>query len=406
MPTEAEKILARGCGRARTRAGEIVEVEVDRAMIHDNNAALVIENFGRIKSGSNDSGASVKRPGSVAFFIDHHSPSTTVKAAKHQALMRRFAERHGIAAFHDCGCGVSHVVMLEESLARAGEIVAGTDSHTTGEGAEGAFAVGIGATEMAAVLATGRIWFRVPETVRVIFEGTLPKNVCVRDLMNLVLSRFGPEGANYRSVEFQGGGIDSMTLDDRIICCVMSMEMGAKNAMFARNPDPDAEYARTERFALGGVEPTVAVPSLPTNARPLSALEPQKIRIHQAFIGSCTGGLLSCIEKAAAVLRGRRVAEGVRFLVIPASRKIYGEALSRGYLETLHEAGAIVCSPSCGACGGHDTGILAEGEVCVANSPRNMEGRMGAGGTIYLGGAATVAASAAAGYVAAFREDF
>jgi homoaconitase/3-isopropylmalate dehydratase large subunit len=281
--------------------------------------------------------------------------------------------------------------------------VAGTDSHTTGEGAKGAFAAGIGATEMAAVLATGRIWFRVPETVCVIFEGTLPENACVRDLMNLVLSRFGPEGASYRSVEFQGSGINALSLDDRILCCVMSLEMGAKNAMFVQCPDLDAEYVRVERFDLNAVEPTVAVPFLPTNIRLLSEIEPQKIRIHQAFIGSCTGGLLSCIKKASEVLQGRKTAKGVRLLVIPASRRIYGEALALGYLETLHKAGAIIGSPSCGACGGHDAGILAEGEVCIADSPRNMDGRMGAGGTVYLSGAATVAASAMAGYVAAYK---
>jgi 3-isopropylmalate dehydratase large subunit len=403
MPTEAEKILARGCGRARTQAGEIVEVEVDRAMVHDNNAALVIENFGRI------SGASVKHPNRAAFFIDHHSPSTTVKATLHHDLMRRFTKEHGIERFHDCGCGISHVTMLEEDLARSGEIVVGTDSHTTGEGARGAFATGIGATEMAAVLVTGRIWFRVPETICVIFEGTLPKDTCARDLMNCVLSRFGPEGANYRSVEFQGDGIDALSFDDRIMCCVMSMEMGAKNAMFVQHPDqhpdPDAEYVRTERFDLNGIEPNVAVPSSPTNAWPLSEIETQKIRINQAFIGSCTGGLLSDIEKAAGILRGKKVAKGVRLLVIPASKKIYGETLSLGYIEALHDAGAIIGSPACGACGGHDVGILAKGEVCVANSPRNMKGRMGAGGAIYLGSAATVAASAMAGYVTAYKSD-
>jgi homoaconitate hydratase family protein len=397
MPTEAEKILARGCGRTRTRTGEIVEAEVDRAMIHDNNAALVIENFGRICR------ASVKYPDRLAFFIDHHSPSTTVKAAQHHDLMRRFTKERGIERFYDCGFGISHVVMLEEDLARPGEIVVGTDSHTTGEGAKGAFATGIGATEMAAVLVTGRIWFRVPETVRVIFEGALPKDVSARDLMNLVLSRFGPEGANYRSVEFQGSGTDSLSLDDRIMCCVMSMEMGAKNALFVRHPDLDAEYVRTERFDLNGIEPSVAVPSLPGNARPLSEIEAQKIRIDQAFIGSCTGGLLSDIEKAAEILRGKKVAKGVRLLVIPASKKIYGEALALGYLQALHDAEAIIGSPACGACGGHDAGILAKGEVCAANSPRNMKGRMGAGGSVYLGSAATVAASAIAGYVTACK---
>jgi homoaconitase/3-isopropylmalate dehydratase large subunit len=364
-------------------------------MVHDNNGALVIESFGGIAD------ASVKSPEKAAFFIDHHSPSTAVKAVRHHDTMRRFAKRHGIKRFYDCGCGISHVVMLEENLARAGEIVVGTDSHTTGEGAEGAFAVGIGATEMAAVLATGRIWFKVPQTVRVVCEGALTKNSRARDFMNLVLSRFGPEGANYCSVEFQGNGAASLSLDDRIMCCVMSMEMGAKNATFVPSPDSGAEYARTERFVLDNIESNVAVPPLPTNVQPLSHIASLKIRVNQAFIGSCAGGLLSDIQKAAEVLRGERVAEGVRLLVIPASRKIYGAALSLGYLQTLHEAGAVISSPACGACGGHDVGVLAKDEVCIANSPRNMDGRMGAGGKVYLGSAATVAASAVAGHVTA-----
>lgn len=396
--TVTEKILARGCGRDHVHPGEIIEVEADRMMIHDNNAALVVKNFERI----ND--AAVKFPDKVAFFIDHHSPSTSAKAAGHQDTMRRFAAEHGIARFYDCGCGISHVNMLENDLARDGEIVVGTDSHTTGEGALGAFATGIGATEMAAVLTTGRIWLRVPETVRVVLDGALPQNVCGRDLMNLILSRFGPDGANYRAVEFQGDGIDSLSFDDRVMCCVMSMEMGAKNALFVSAPDPRAKYAASERFDLSAVQPNVAVPHLPCNVRPLSEIEPQKVRINQAFIGSCAGGLLSDLERAAHVLSGRKVAKGVRLLVIPASAKIYGEALSFGYLKTLHDAGAIIASPSCGACGAHDAGALAKGEVCIADSPRNMDGRMGAGGTIYLGSCMTVAASAAAGYVTAYKE--
>ncbi|MDR1730476.1 MAG: 3-isopropylmalate dehydratase large subunit [Synergistaceae bacterium] len=393
--TVSEKILARGCGREKVHPGEIVEAEVDRMMIHDNNAALVIGHFNKIRD------AVVQRPERVVFFIDHHSPSTSIKATKHHSLMRRFAKEHGINRFYDCGQGISHVVMLEEELARPGQIVVGTDSHTTGEGAEGAFAAGIGATEMAAVLVTGKLWFRVPETVAVILDGKLPPHVEVRDLMMQVLGRLGPDGANYCAVEFQGQGAEAMSREERLMCCVLSMEMGAKNALFVRRDqiDEGAAYIRTERFDLSAVTPVVSVPDLPTNVRPLSETAPQKIRIDQAFIGSCAGGLLRDLEMASEVLKNKKIAPGVRLLVIPASRKIYGMALSLGYLETLHEAGAIIGSPACGACGGHDAGILAEGEVCIANSPRNMAGRMGAGGSVYLAGTAVVAASAAAGYI-------
>lgn len=396
--TLTERILARGCGRTSVKPGEIVQVAVDRAMIHDNNAALVIKNFGQIRN------ARVQTPERVAFFIDHHSPSTTVKAVKHHDAMRKFASEHGIGRFCDCGCGISHVVMLEEGLARAGEIVVGTDSHTTGEGALGSFATGIGATEMAAVLATGRIWFRVPPTIRVVAEGSLPDGSDARDLMSCILRRIGPDGANYCAVEFGGAASRSMSLEERIMFCVMSMEMGAKNALFAENGDSGAAYQSTETFDASTVVPMIAVPSLPTNGEPAQDVARRNIRVQQAAIASCAGALLRDLAAAARILGGRRVASGTRLLVIPATRRIYGRALDMGYLKILHDAGAVIGSPSCGACGGHDAGILAEGEVCISSSTRNMSGRMGAGGIVYLGSAATVAASAVRGCIADPRE--
>jgi homoaconitase/3-isopropylmalate dehydratase large subunit len=252
---------------------------------------------------------------------------------------------------------------------------------------------------MASVLVTGKIWLTVPETVRVVLEGTLPQNADARDMMNRVLARFGPEGANYRAVEFHGEAARAMSLEERAMCCVMCMEMGAKNALFADDCDDDADYARIEHFDVSAMAPTVAIPSLPTNARDLCEAEKEKIAINQAFIGSCTGGLLRDLRNAARVVEGRRIVSGVRLIVIPASRRIYSEALALGYIKTLHDSGAVIGSPACGGCGGHDAGILAHGEICVANSPRNMDGRMGAGGTVYLASAATVAASAVRGYI-------
>lgn len=392
--TLTEKILARGCKRETVRPGEIVEVEADRMMIHDNNAALVIGGFNKIAQ------ASVLHPERTVFVIDHHSPSTSVKAAAHQAAMRRFAEKHKISAFYDCGRGISHVVMLEEGLAGLGEIVIGTDSHTTGQGSVGAFATGVGATEMAALLVTGKIWLKIPETVKVELDGTLPKGADARDLMLRVLERFGPEGANYRAVEFHGAAARAMTREERIMCCVLCMEMGAKNALFADGETEGASYAGTERFRAGETEPMVALPHSPANARTLREVERERICVDQAFIGSCAGGLLRDLESAARTLEGREVAPRVRLLVTPASRRIYAEALERGYLKTLHDAGAVITPPACGACGAHDCGAIAEGEVCIANSPRNMNGRMGPGGMIYLASAATTAASALKGYIA------
>lgn len=399
MGTLTENILARGCGQSAVRPGEIVDVRVDMAMIHDNNAGLVIKNFRNIVD------AKVWDPARVAFVIDHHSPSSTVKAVKHHKDMRSFAKENGIPLFFDCGSGISHIVMLEEGLARKGEIVVGTDSHTTGEGALGAFATGIGATEMAVVLATGKVWFMVPETVKVVLNGTMPRGIDARDIMNNVLHRFGPDGANYCAVEFHGAAADAMSTEERAMCCTLAMEMGAKNALFAdgmevdRDVDGGAKYSRTEAFDVSSMELTVAVPDLPTNARPLREIAPQNIAIDQAFVGACTGGLLRDLEAAAAVLKGKTVAPGVRLLVIPATRKIYNAALEKGYLKTLHDAGAIIGSPACGGCGGHDAGILAEGEVCIGASTRNMDGRMGKGGKVYLASASVVAASAAKGCI-------
>lgn len=396
--TATEKILARGAGKDSVKPGDIVEVAVDRAMIHDNNAALTIKNFDMIYSSK------VWAPEKVFFFIDHHTPSTSTKAVKHQNLMRKFAREHAIRNFYDCGSGISHVVMLENDFARPGEIVVGTDSHTTGQGASGSFATGIGATEMAAVLVKGTVWLKVPGTIRINGTGTLPKWANARDLVSLVLARFGPDGANYRAVEFGGEAFDGMSQDERIMTCVMSMEMGAKNALFVRDVADAPAYESVVYFDADSVKPMIAVPYLPTNAVLAEEVAKKKIRVDQAAIASCAGALLSDLEIAAEILNGRTVAEGTRLLVIPATRRIYNDALSRGYLQVLSRAGAIISSPGCGACGGHDVGILAEGEVCISSSTRNMPGRMGAGGIVYLGSSATVAASAVTGYITDPRE--
>lgn len=398
--TETEKILAKASGRNFVKPDEIVEVAVDRAMIHDNNAALTIKNFNLINS------AKVWDPERVVFFIDHHSPSTTVKAAKHHKTMRSFAREHAISRLHECGCGISHVVMLEEGLAGRGDVVVGTDSHTTGEGALGAFATGIGSTEMAAVLAKGTIWMKVPKTISVNASGQLPFGTMPRDLINVILGHFGPDGANYCAVEFSGEIFDNFSLDDKIMSCVMSMEMGAKNAMVVEEGTSDsaAEYMLSQDFMANEIVPTVAVPSLPTNVEAASLVERDKIKINQAAIASCAGALLSDIAMAAKIIKGRSVAKGVRFLVIPATRTIFNQAMALGYIQKLSEAGAVISSPCCGACGAHDSGVLAEGETCISSSTRNMKGRMGAGGIVYLGSSATVAASAVTGYITDPRE--
>ncbi len=285
--TKSEKILAAKSGKTSVSPGEIVVVPVDMAMIHDNNAALTIENFSKIVD------AKVWNPDKVTMFMDHHSPSTTVKAAKHHDTMRKFAAEHGIKKMHECGCGISHVVMYEDSLLKEGAIVVGTDSHTTGEGAYGSVAVGIGATEMASVLVKGTIWLRVPQTIRVNAHGAFGRGVMPRDLVNMILAEIGPSGANYCTVEYGGETFDGMDLDGKIVACVMSAEMGAKNAFMADADETSCEYLSVHEFDASAIEPTVAVPSLPTNAELAREIERQKIKINQAAIASCAGGLLS-----------------------------------------------------------------------------------------------------------------
>jgi 3-isopropylmalate dehydratase large subunit len=390
--TETEKILAHGCGKEHVHPGEIIDVKVDRVMLHDPGMGI-IEKFLEIED------AKLWDPDRISIFIDHHTPSTSIKWANEHAKLRKFANDYGITHFFDCGRGISHVVTIEEGLASAGEIVAGGDSHTTGEGATGAFATGVGATEMATVLATGRLWLKVPETIKVFLDGKRPENVYPRDIIAAIMGRIGAGGANYRAIEFHGPAADALTIEERIGFCVQSVDIGAKNALFVSSGDSDAQFIREEYIDVSKLEPLVALPSMPTNVVTVSEAEQKKVMINEGFIGSCAGGLLGEIATAARVIEGKHVASGVRLLVIPASSKIFNEALEKGYIKTLHDAGAVIGSPACGACGGHDVGILAEGETCISNSTRNFVGRMGPGGTIYLASAATIAASAVKGYI-------
>ncbi|MFZ7104071.1 MAG: aconitase/3-isopropylmalate dehydratase large subunit family protein [Peptococcaceae bacterium] len=401
--TVTEKILAKASKKAVVFPGEIVKAKVDKAMIHDNNAPLVMKHFSKIVVDQ------VWDPERIVFVVDHHSPCTSIKAAQHQAEMREFARKQGVKKFFDCGEGICHVLMLEKGLAGPGQVIVGTDSHTTGEGALGSFATGIGATEMAGVLATGEIWLRVPETIKVEINGDIPSGSDARDVISLVLQKIGASGANYLAVEFTGTTVEKMDLSEKTTLCVMSMEMGAKNAVIVPaegkntgdhlESDPDAGYYAHLVFDVADLEPLVACPSLPTNIRKVEEVEKDRIFINQAAVSSCAGAQLRDLKAAAEILKNKKIAENVRLLVIPASREIYNQAMHEGYLNILHDAGAIISSPACGACGAHDIGALAPGEVCISSTTRNMPGRMGPGGEIYLASAATVAASALKGYI-------
>lgn len=400
--TVTEKILARAAGREYVKPGDIVNVQVDNAMIHDNNGPMAIKQFGKLHVDK------VWDQNKVFFVIDHHSPATTIKAAEHQATIREFVQEQGIKHFYDCGNGVSHTLMLEQGHVKPGQIIVGSDSHTTAQGALGAFATGIGSTDMAGVLATGQIWFQVPETILINITGDMPAGIDARDVISAVLKDFGPSGANYRAIEFTGEVVEKFDTSEKATLCAMCLEMGAKNAIIIPanlepeekaflTSDPDAKFFQKLNYNVSQLEPLVACPSLPTNIKPVNTIG--KIPVNQATIASCAGGSLRDIAVAANILKGRQVHQGVRFLVVPSSKKIYNTALAKGYFQILHDAGAIISSPACGTCAGYEIGALAPGETCISSTTRNMPGRMGPGGQIYLASAATVAASAVAGYI-------
>lgn len=405
--TVTEKILARAGGKTSVKPGEIITASVDWAMVHDNNAPLVMREFEKL---------AVKKlwdPEKVVFVIDHHSPSTSLKAAAHHRNMRSFVKAQQIRHFFDCGEGVSHILMLEKGFAGPGQVILGTDSHTTGQGALGSFATGMGATEMAGVLATGTTWLRVPESILIEITGNKPAGVDARDVITLILQKLGPAGANYKAVEFTGEVVDHFELSEKATLSVMSMEMGVKNAIIVPRQgyeetvvrsDPDAVYQEKIKIDISDLEPLVSCPSLPTNVKKVREVAEDNVKLQQASITSCAGASVRDLAAAARILEGRKVHKEVRLIVVPSTREIYEKALSLGYLRTIHEAGGIICSPGCGNCGAHDIGILAPGETCLSSSTRNMPGRMGPGGEVYLGSAATVAASAVRGCICDPRE--
>jgi len=410
--TAVEKILSRASGREAS-AGDIVEAEIDVFMIHDPMGALV-------EDALRELGGRVRYPERVVAIQDHFVPAKDIESANLSKRLREFCRREGISSHYEVGSGICHILLPEEGHVVPGDIVVGTDSHTPTSGALGAFAVGIGATEMAAALSTGRLWFRVPETTLIRVNGSLPELVFAKDLVLKVISMIGVEGANYKALEFSGDVVEGMPMDERFVLTNMSVEAGAKTAIIppdeitfsylsgrARRPmrpeysDPGSHSDEIDLDA-GSLEPLVALPYSPANVKPASEVQEE---IDQAFIGSCTGGRMSDLMAAARILRGRRVRDGVRLIVIPGSRRIYFEALRSGVLETLVESGAVIGPPTCGPCLGAHLGVLAEGEVAVSTSNRNFRGRMGhASSKVYLASAATVAASAITGRITDPRE--
>lgn len=410
--TFVEKILARKAGLEQTVPGEIVEVAPDVALSHDNSApiARIFKQMG---------GERVHDPARHVIVLDHATPAPTTAHAENHRIIREFVRQQGIQHFYDVGRGICHQVLVEEGLALPGELVLGADSHTPHAGVMGAFAAGIGRSEMASVWAIGSLWLRVPETLKITVRGQLQPGVMAKDLALRVVGDLGSDGALYLSVEWHGEAIESLSLSERAVLPNLSAEMGAKSSYippdklvidYLQNraqrdfepvfPEPDAEYAQSIEYQAESLEPMVACPHTVDNVVPLTEVEGRPL--DQAFIGTCTNGRLEDLAAAAAVLSGKRIASGMRLIVIPASAEIFQQALRAGFIEEFLQAGALVESPGCGPCMGNHLGVPAVGEVTISTANRNFRGRMGTKESeIYLANPAVVAASAVAGEIRA-----
>jgi 3-isopropylmalate/(R)-2-methylmalate dehydratase large subunit len=420
--TIVQKILARATGRAAVAVGDVVEPAVDLAMSHEN-AALVLNQFHEIFKGTGRE-AVVWDPDRIAIIFDHRVPAESAKTATNQKKVREFVAKQRISKFHDVrGAdegGICHQILAERGYDRPGAVIVGTDSHTTSHGAFGAFAFGIGATEMAAVWALGRVLnVEVPATIRVNITGELPRSVLPKDIILHLIGRLTSEGANFRVLEFHGSAIRQMPTSGRFVLCNMAVEAGATSGIVPADdetlrylrdeagvvgalsevaPDADAAYQQVLEIDVGRLAPQIACPHTVDRVKPVTDVA--GTRVHQVVIGSCTNGRLDDLEIAAQALRGRQVARGVRMLVFPASWRIYREAMRRGYLAALIDAGAIVMNPGCGCCLGVHQGALGDGEVALSTTNRNFKGRMGnPNAEVYLCSPAVAAASALTGAI-------
>jgi 3-isopropylmalate/(R)-2-methylmalate dehydratase large subunit len=409
-----EKILAKASGKTSVSPGEIVDADVDMVMVHDLTGPLAVEAFKRIGVEK------VWNNKKAVVILDHQVPAESVKAAELHKMMRQFAKQQGIRIYDVGKGGICHQVMPEKGHVLPGTVIMGADSHTCTYGAFGAFATGIGSTEAAAVLATGKIWLKVPGAIKVNVAGTFRKYTTPKDLILHVIGELGAGGAIYKSVEFRGPTIRAMSIAGRMTLCNMTVEMGAKNGIVEPDEttrkflegrtskmlppfeslisEPDAVYEKTVNMDVTSLGSQVACPAQVDNVKPASELS--NVPLDQAFIGSCTNGRIEDLRVAAEILKGKQVKDGVRTLVIPASQEVYHQALDEGLMEIFTDAGALVCGSTCGPCLGGHIGLLAPGETCVSTSNRNFIGRMGSTqANVYLASPATVAASALTGHI-------
>ena len=419
--TIVQKILARATGQASVAVGDVVEPAVDLAMSHENGA-LVMNQFSEVYKGTGLE-PKVWDPSKIAIILDHRVPAESAKTATNQKKIREFVAQQGITKFHDIRGdegGICHQILPEHGYTRPGQVVVGTDSHTTTHGAVGAFAFGIGATEMAAVWALGSIFnVEVPATIKVVVKGELPPHVLPKDLILHLIGAISAEGANFKVIEFHGSGIKAMPVSGRLTLCNMSVEAGATSGIVPADavtvrylrdeagvadpldivtPDADAEYVRIVEIDATTLGPQIACPHTVDHVKPVGAVG--EVRVNQIVIGSCTNGRLDDLEIAAQILRGKRVAKGVRMLVFPASWRIYRQALKQGFLADLVDAGAVVMNPGCGCCLGVHEGALGDNEVALSTTNRNFKGRMGnPKSEVYLCSPAVAAASALTGVI-------
>jgi homoaconitate hydratase family protein len=415
------QILVRAAGREKVKPSEFIVAKVDLAEINDLYLQVLLS-FKEMR------GDKVWDPQKITFVMDHYAPAPNIKAAENQQRMREFAKEQGIKYFFDINCGVCHQVMPEAGLVWSDMVLVATDSHTTTHGAFGAFSTGIGATDMAAVLLTGKIWFRVPEIIKIKIQGKIRKGVMAKDIILYIISQLGTDSALYKAIEFEGETVKEMSLDERLVLCNMSVEMGAK-ATYIR-PDEKVmeyilhtnpkkykelksikrrhninrgEYESIFNFDISELEPQVALPHRVDNVVSVSQAAGKPIQ--QALIGTCTGGRINDIKIAAQILKDKKISPSVRLLIVPASHKILQKCIELGYIQILLNAGATLTTPSCGPCLGAHEGVLSSGESCISTSSRNFPGRMGSTeAKIFLSSPATAAASALKGVITDPRE--
>lgn len=413
--TMTQKILADHAGVKEVHAGELIEANVDIVMANDITGPMALPIFKKMADKVFDKDKVVLVP-------DHFTPNKDIKSAENSKAIREFSREQGLTHHMEQGkCGVEHAILPESGIVVAGDAVIGADSHTCTYGAIGAFSTGVGTTDIATGMAIGQLWFKVPSAIKFNLHGKLPKYVSGKDVILHIIGRIGVDGALYKSMEFTGEGVKELSMADRFTICNMAIEAGAKNGIFPVDEatieyldkhakreykiyeaDEDAEYEEVVDVDLSAIRPTVAFPHLPGNAKTVDEIEAMdKIYIDQVVIGSCTNGRMEDLRKAAAILKGKKVADNVRVMVVPATQKIYLQCILEGILETFVEAGCAVNTPSCGPCMGGHMGVLAKGEKCVSTTNRNFVGRMGdVESLIYLASPETAAASAIAGYIA------